>query len=60
MRRHRRRTPPDGGAVAVPGGGLTSLLPVTAPGVLRALVGAAVYLALLAVIGTGIGWMLRR
>jgi hypothetical protein len=35
-------------------------LPVTAPGVLRALVGAAVYLALLAVIGTGIGWMLRR
>jgi ABC-2 type transport system permease protein len=34
-------------------------LSITAPGVLRALAGAAVYLALLAVMGTGVGWLLR-
>lgn len=34
-------------------------LPVAAPGVLRSLIGAAVYLSLLAVIGTAMGWLLR-
>jgi hypothetical protein len=34
-------------------------LSITAPGVLRSLLGAAVFLGLLAVIGTAMGWLLR-
>ena len=34
-------------------------LSLTAPGVLRSLLGAAVFLGLLAVIGTAMGWLLR-
>jgi ABC-2 type transport system permease protein len=34
-------------------------LPITAPGVLRSLLGAAVFLGLFAMIGTAMGWLLR-
>jgi ABC-2 type transport system permease protein len=34
-------------------------LPITAPGALRALVGAALYLAVVALLGVALGWLLR-
>jgi ABC-type transport system involved in multi-copper enzyme maturation permease subunit len=40
-------------------GGQGISLPFTAPGVLRALVGAALYLTVIGLLGAGFGWLLR-
>ena len=40
-------------------GGQGLSLPFTAPGVLRALIGAALYLTVVALLGAGAGWLLR-
>jgi ABC-2 type transport system permease protein len=40
-------------------GGQGLSLPFTAPGVLRALIGAALYLTVVALLGAGTGWLLR-